>query len=235
MKLYHGTSARYLDNILSHSLRPRNDAPGRWAQYPSRPDMVYLTSAYPFFFGCHDHENLLSPALVIEIDSARLDQHLLYPDEDFVVQAAAKQSNKPISEIHDAIRAELVEISETCKDTAGKPAPTWEASLAALTTCCYRGVIPRHAMTRYCLLDHQQRLLLGAMAYNEGPGMDGPHEQYRQLTQWMFGNRRKLPTFIPTNFIKSLVADCPRVASLLRHPDFTREENDRTGITVVNL
>jgi hypothetical protein len=200
--------------------------------------MVYLTSAYPFFFACHVDEgeqDSCSPALAIEIDSTRLDQRLLYPDEDFVVQVVAKRYDKPIAEIHDAIRAELVELSETCQDTTGKPVPTWEASLAALGTCCYKGVIPRNAMTRYCLLDYVQRILLAAMAYNEGPGLEGPHEQHRQLTQWIFGNRSKLPNFIPTNFIKRLGDDCQWTASRLRHPNFKWEESDRTGITVVNL
>jgi hypothetical protein len=239
MKLYHGTSARHLDSILAHGLCPRNDAPGHWEQYPSRPDMVYVTSAYPFFFATHTddedgHGNYQPEKLVVEIDSTKLDQRLLYPDEDFVAQIVARQTNNHIAAIHDDIRANLTDM--TCQDPAGNAVPAWEASLVALATCCYRGVIPRHAMTRYCVFDWRHRTLLGAMAYNEGPYLGGPHEQYRQLTLWMFGNRRKLPRFVPANFIGAIHGtDCPRVTARLRYPNYKREEVDRTGVTVVNL
>jgi len=203
--------------------------------------MVYLTIAYPFCFAAHTpdedgHGNCQPEKLVVEIDSTRLDQRLLYPDEDFVAQLVAEQTGKPLAAIHDDIRANLTDLSMTCQDLAGEAVPAWEASLAGLATCCYRGAIPRAAMTRYCVLDYRQRILLGAMAYNEGPRLGGPHEQYRQLTQWLFGNRRKLPRFVPARFLDAIRgAGCPRVAARLRHPDFKGEENDRTGVTVVNL
>ncbi len=239
MKLYHGTTIRNLDNILAHGLRPRIDTPGHWKQYPSRPDMVYLTIAYPFYFATHmDDEdqdgNYRPEKLVIEIDSTWLDQRLLYPDEDFVAQLVAQQINTSIAAIHDDIRENLTDM--TFQDPSGNVVPAWEARLATLATCCYRGVIPRAAMTRYCVFDWRMRILLGAMAYNEGPQLGRPYEQYRQLTLWMFGKRRKLPRVIPANFIGAINgAKCPRVAARLRHPDFAREEKDRTGVTVVNL
>jgi hypothetical protein len=194
--------------------------------------MVYVTSAYPFYFAMHTSADLDDQAepLVIEIDSTRLNRHLLYPDEDFVAQFVAEQTGKPIEEIHGDITADLVDISTSCQDTSGKPAQTWEASLAALATCCYRGVIPRRAMTRYCVFNWRLRPLLAAMTFNEGPYLGGPHEQYRQLTQWMFGGRRKLPTFIP-----DLGDGFQHVLSGLRRAHFKLEEDDRTGITIVNL
>ena len=128
MKLYHGTTIRHLDSILAHGLRPRNDASGHWEQFPSRPDMVYLTSAYPFFFATHtgdedENGNRRPEKLVVEIDSTRLDQRLLYPDEDFVAQLIAQHTDKSLAEIHDDVRAILTDT--TFQDPFGNAVPAW--------------------------------------------------------------------------------------------------------------
>ena len=241
MKLYHGTSIKNLESILANGLRPRGDSPGHWEDYPSRPDMVYLTTAYPFFFGLNTRDDdktgtTRHTKLVIEIESTQLDQDLLYPDEDFVVQLFAYHLQKSLSEIHDAMRARLIDISQAYDDSdTSQSVLAWEESINALTTCCYRGTIPRKAMTRYCVFDPTLRPLLTAMTYNEGPHLAGPHDLHRQLTQWMFGNRRKLPRFIPTAFINDMGDDSRRFAPYLRHPNFKQEEKCRKGITIVTL
>lgn len=240
MKLYHGTSMSVLDSILTSGLRPRGDAPGSWESYPSRDDMVYLTTAYPFYFALHTECDLQDEGntnlrVAIEIDSTRLDKALLYPDEDFLAQLIATNNGTSIEQVHDAVRANLVALASSFHEVeSGEHASAWEISIHALTTCCYKGVIPRAAMTRYCVFDYSLRPLLATIAYNEGPYLGGPHEQYRQFTQWMFGNRRSLPRFIPTRFISSLRPGdkwLPR----LQHPNFRLEERSRVGITVVNL
>ena len=93
--------------------------------------------------------------MVIEIDSTWLDQRLLYPDEDFVAQLVAQQINTSIAAIHDDIRENLTDM--TFQDPSGNVVPAWEVRLATLATCCYRGVIPRAAMTRYCVFDWRMR------------------------------------------------------------------------------
>ena len=50
LKLYHGTSSRFLDRILKHGIKPRGKGTSQWDKFPSRPDLVYLTTAYPFYF-----------------------------------------------------------------------------------------------------------------------------------------------------------------------------------------
>jgi hypothetical protein len=55
MKLYHGCSANDLLSIMTNGLCPRSDKKSNWKKNPSRPDMVYLTVAYPFYFAlCHE-------------------------------------------------------------------------------------------------------------------------------------------------------------------------------------
>ncbi len=64
MKLYHGTTSLRLNSILANGLSPRGTNATNWAARPSRPDLVYLTSAFPFFYGQHavddmDQEKIL--------------------------------------------------------------------------------------------------------------------------------------------------------------------------------
>jgi len=81
MLLYHGTSAKFLEPILRDGLRPRGTDGGRWQEWPSRPDCVYLTSAYGFYFAmaCPTEDG---DRLVLEIDTAQLDQTLLLTVKD---------------------------------------------------------------------------------------------------------------------------------------------------------
>jgi hypothetical protein len=50
MKLYHGCSFENLRSIMTTGLHPRLEKKSNWKKAPSRPDMVYLTVAYPFYF-----------------------------------------------------------------------------------------------------------------------------------------------------------------------------------------
>jgi len=83
MKLYHGTTAAKLGDILEKGIQPRGDRPGNWEEFPSRDDLVYLTNSYALYFAMSatvGKEDFL--LLEVEVDEDRL-----LPDEDFLEQA----------------------------------------------------------------------------------------------------------------------------------------------------
>ena len=234
MKLYHGTSSRFKDDILANGLRPRGDRESLWEKYPSRSDMVYLTTAYGFYFAlAHDYDDD-GIKIVFEIESDRLDQDLLFPDEDFVAQLHSHRLNAPLETIHDDLRDNLEEI--TFRSDDGQQISGWQLSITATTTCCYKGIIPPQAITRYCIFHSRLRPRLTAMCFNEGPHLGGPHEDHRRLGLWMFGNRKKLPRFVPTRFIAMLgdMPDVHKAAAALTHINYKQEEESRLGIEIVN-
>ena len=226
MLLYHGTSSANKQSILQMGIHPRGTGDGHWEQYPSRPDMVYLTSAYPFYFGLstgNDRDDGLK--VVFEIDTDKLDQDDLYPDEDYVVQSLAAAHNVPIAEIHDQVRSNL----EQYRLEGDKPA--WCRSVEVMSTCAYRGTVPPQAITRYCLFDWHRRPALTAMAWNEGPHIGCDLESHRKLTEWFFGDRRRLPRIFPGNFFLRV----PEVAFAVLPINYTREGQWRGGIQVHTL
>ncbi len=85
MKLYHGTSKQALEGILKEGILPRKEGVCNWEKYPSSPKMVYLTVAYPFYFGLV-HASKSEEIVVLEIDSDLLATSKLYPDEDYLSQ-----------------------------------------------------------------------------------------------------------------------------------------------------
>src|SRR5208282_4351454 len=93
MKLYHGCSAKDLRSIMTNGLCPRQDKQSNWERNPSRPDMVYLTVAYPFWYAlCHD-----GLAGVIEIEARGLDRNRFFPDEDFLTYAFAMRDGAQVA------------------------------------------------------------------------------------------------------------------------------------------
>lgn len=96
--LYHGTSSRYLEAILREGLRPRSVTGVRnhWKEFPSRPGLVYLTSAYPVYFAVTAADEGGVPVIL----KVEVNEEALYPDEDYLVILAAEQSGEELSEIH---------------------------------------------------------------------------------------------------------------------------------------
>lgn len=74
MKIYHGTSNIYTSQILKEGLIPRSTRTnGNWEKHVSRDDLVYLTTAYPWFFAMNTSSGVKdrdARAVVFEIDSA---------------------------------------------------------------------------------------------------------------------------------------------------------------------
>lgn len=178
--LYHGTSYKNLASILKNGIRPRGKRKGNWKEYPSRPDMVYLTNAYAPFFAiqsCKGKEK----ALILELDPLFLDQKSLYPDEDFIAQAIATQQNLSIEDVHCSIRETLEEYQHHAVD-----------SLNGLGNICHKGIVPLCAISRYCIIDTKERPDLGMAAIDPSISIMNYRfcgSRYRSIVSWIFGDR----------------------------------------------
>ncbi|MCC0178441.1 hypothetical protein I4641_15805 [Waterburya agarophytonicola K14] len=141
MKFYHGTSERYLQQILKDGLQPRGGRYGNWEKCPSRGDCVYLTVAYAPYYG-YFTANKEERIVVVEVDSNLLDRVNLLPDEDYIAQAS-HESAIPGST--------LEERTIWVRDRLHTLGNYQEMSLNGLGNCCYRGAIPLEAITRIAI------------------------------------------------------------------------------------
>lgn len=179
MKLYHGTTAELFPAISDKGLVPRGRRRGNWKNYPSRKDMVYLTVAYPLFFAFQAFKKG-THALLVEVDSDRLAEESLHPDEDFIAQALSHQRNCPIEDVHAEVRENLEGYQHH-----------WRDSLAGLGNCCHLGVVPQDAITRYCVVDleKQKELVLVCDPCISLLNYKFCGERYKSLVAWLFGER----------------------------------------------
>jgi hypothetical protein len=226
MKLYHGCSFENLRSIMTTGLHPRLEKKSNWKKAPSRPDMVYLTVAYPFYFAL-SHKGI---SAVVEIDTKGLNRKRFFPDEDFIALALSRQEEKELDAVHGQSRDSL----EGYQDR-------WKMSLGLLGNCCYQGTIPARCITRYCLFDPLVRPELAAEMRDEPlvnlTNYAAMGQSYRRLVAWMFGDRKVLP----------MVADTKKqILSMQRSPLGTefvdsakeqlalweKESSDRRGIDV---
>lgn len=117
MKLYHGTSSRYLKSILENGLLPRNESGvSNWKGHVvSKEGFIYLSDAYPVYFACQATK-ADDDLLIIEVEVEKQD---LYPDEDFVARWMKynfpRFAKMPLAEINSYVDMEakqnLAEIS----------------------------------------------------------------------------------------------------------------------------
>jgi hypothetical protein len=178
MKLYHGTSERYLDSILRHGIRPRGRRKkSNWDAYPSRPDCVYLTNSYAAYFA----ERAAAKgekSLIVEVDVDEHDSRLL-PDEDFIAQAMAKQLKVSIESVHRGIRDSLEGYAHHAMD-----------SLTGLGNVCLKGTVK--SVTRYAIIDFSKQAELWQFCLD--PSISTLNymfcgEKYRSVISWLFGDR----------------------------------------------
>lgn len=134
MKLYHGTSAKYLPSILEKGIQPTSQTgnDSNW-EVTSANDRVYLSDTYPLYFAIHAAMELGTDAVLIEVE---VDESLLLPDEDFLAQAAQPVNNTLIATT-EKFRDELYDLfsPKLLQDLA-------MASLRSLGTACIKEVTP---------------------------------------------------------------------------------------------
>lgn len=154
MKLYHGTSAKNLDSILREGIRPRGKVKGNWKHtIESNSHAVYLTRSYGPYFALQASANY--GALILEIETARLNTFRLLPDED-----AIEQSTRGKDGIGGTMRYRTAYYRRRMNEYADGEA--WKVSVKLLGTCCHKGTIPPDAITRATIVPakHAIELLL---------------------------------------------------------------------------
>jgi hypothetical protein len=140
MKLYHGTSTRYLEKIMQGGLRPRGRKKGNWGHtVEGSSDCIYLTVAYAHHFALESLKDKRERCVIVEIDTNLLDTHWLVPDEDALAFHNKKDSNKSLIELSEEYKHRLLEFAGT---------KAWEASINLMGNCAHFGRIPEEAITR---------------------------------------------------------------------------------------
>lgn len=206
--LYHGTSSIHLDSILRDGLKPRGRKKGNWESYPSRSDMVYLSSAYAPYFAinsCKKGEK----ALILEINTSKLEVSNLYPDEDFIVQAIAMNEKQDLDDIHNDIR-----------DTIENYQHHYLDSLGGLGNVSHMGKVPSGAISRYILLDYDKRSDLGMMVLDPCISLLNFKfcgNRYRSIISWLFNDRKDFEIGIGDNetYIELLERNQPGYRKIL--------------------
>lgn len=150
MLLYHGTTSAIATAALNNGLATRRSSgePSRWPKHPSRPDAIYLTECYALYFAIHVLEVKDGCRLgVVEIDTDRLDQSRLAPDEDVMEQLGRYSGDEVKGTITQRTRWYKRRLHQFCGTDAVI------MSLNAMGTCSYFGDIPASAITQVSLID----------------------------------------------------------------------------------
>lgn len=181
MKLYHGTSAKALDSILSQGLLPREKSKGNWEHtICSRDDCVYLTSIYAPYFGINAAED--NQFSILEVETDFLEYDFLLPDEDFLEQATRGQEPK----------ASMEERTKFFRDSLHLYAEHWEKSVLHMGTCCYQDRIDPSAITRAVRVDGKLcQFMLGVAMDPMISIMNHKFcaDKYAALTKWFMGDK----------------------------------------------
>jgi len=186
--LCHGTSSDLIESALENGIQPRGLGDSNWKEFPSRPDMVYLSTAYPLYYAIAAAEKKEKPqnldVVFFEVDLRSLKTKNMYPDEDFVAQAVAQLEKRPIEEIHNNIRENL-----------GAYRKSWKRSLKHMGVCAHRGPIPPEAILRYARIDLRKNPyvfwaidpVISLINY----AICG--KRYEKVTSWALGYEKEIP------------------------------------------
>jgi hypothetical protein len=212
MKLYHGTSRKYLDKILKEGLKPRGKkGTNNWKHsVGSNPNTVYLTNAYAIYFAHVASDDDEDDMVVLEIETAKLNPFLLMPDEDFLEQVTRSGGPAPRDK---SMKYRTMWYRRRLKAFQH----LWLDSINELGTCGYFGNIPVAAMTRYSIIPNNRRAELIVAGVDPQISIQNYFicgDRYRNWTRWAFGDE---------------LVNNPN--SLLRDPDYMKNI-DHKGVRV---
>lgn len=150
--LYHGTSTKYLQAIISSGLMPRYESESNWENAPSRKDMVYLTNSYaPYFAQQSVPVGSEYQPVVFKVQlSDKICDKRLYPDEDYLEQIAR---NHPEGLPQEYLSMDMKQRTEFFRERLEHYKIMYANSIQGLGTCAYKGVIPPKFITSYTILD----------------------------------------------------------------------------------
>jgi hypothetical protein len=197
VKLYHGTNETTAFKALAQGLRARGREKGNWAHsLDSNPTCVYLTQLYAGYFAanaCAEGEKWG----LIEVDTDKLDQRLLRPDEDALEQSFRGRSpddyevGTPGHHIVVALAGMDMEArTRWFRERLGRFADQWLGSLKAMGTCCYEGQIPTRAISRVVLYDPESNPAMTIMCLDPSISVlncQYMRPKYEALTAWLMG------------------------------------------------
>lgn len=177
MKLYHGTSARHLNKILRHGIKPRGSKSGNWDHSVlSHPDAVYMTSAYALYYALTASNG--KAGVIIEIDTDKLNPFKLCPDEDFLAHATRKRfGDKSLNEVVAFYRDDLERYAEH-----------WQDSIDHMGNCCYLDHVPVEAITRYALIGNSSEWIRWSDPTISIMNFKIMGDYYRALSKMLFGD-----------------------------------------------
>lgn len=191
MLLYHGTSEATARKALTEGLRPRGRRRTSNWEIASEPNHVYLTVAYAGYFAMAAADEGERWG-IIEIDTDRLDEDNLRPDEDFLEQASLGQAVKDrFSGALLAPSLDMIKRTAWFRKRLWQFAHLWETSIAGLGNCAHEGIIAPAAITRVSFYDPASNPMVTMMAADPTISlmnyrlMSG---KYHALTRWFMGD-----------------------------------------------
>lgn len=225
MKIYHGTSATYLDNILAHGLKPRgkDNKNSNWDHsIKSRAGYVYLTSSYGFYFAHSAVKDTHGDkGMVLEIELTEEDTRKLYPDEDFIAQA--QNHNEPGGDL----------LTKTKNVNLEDFKQSWPLSLKHLGNVCHKGTIPDSRIKRVAIIDTRARMDL-VMGFGDNCvsilAYTVMRPTYEGFINWLFGDKKLLPAGVGGMDLETLEREGGLWADRAKH--VRQQSADRHGIEV---
>lgn len=236
MILYHGTSEVYLNKILEKGLVPRKDQKipnSNWKEYPSQTNMIYLSTAYPFYFAytACDQVNQ-SKGVVFELDLPD-DSTSFYPDEDFIYHCIKNRYKDKYNTSKEALK----QLHEDIKNNLQSYQHYWGHSITKMGVCSYKETITPEHIKRYCVVDFRKTPHIALSCLDPSISPDNfaiKGKYYQDLVKWFFGDRELLPQVDEANLIVKLFQENKK--EFEKGVNFWTEQSyNREYIQVINL
>lgn len=146
MKLVHGTSKRFLKDILRNGIRPRENSPSMW-EVESNREMVYLTNCYALHYAVNSSRDF---CILVEVDTNLIpnSKFNLMADEDALEQAWRINNSIFPFEPEGGTMEERTKWFSDNLEIAKIHGFDHEWSLKVLGNCAHKGTIPPKAITK---------------------------------------------------------------------------------------
>lgn len=190
MKVYHGTSPAFAEQIVDNGIQPRGETGNsNWdaTDMQSIRDHVYLSVPFAPFYGIAASDS--SEIALVEVDVDALRTRDLYPDEDFVEQAI--RSDELDIQYPDGsvdVTADISERTAQVRECIELFQPYWEWSRDILGNVSHKGVVPPEAITRVVVADPPSEIRLSIDPTIEIHAVGSIRSKYETLTALLMGD-----------------------------------------------